>query len=110
MLKFALILAVALFGTSATDTSKNIKTLPSIEFSQSAIDFESGQPVFTDETKAILKTANLEDVRVVINDQVDLITNSDKIEISSLIELSEGTYTVLLQGKDYEETFGFTIR
>ncbi|WP_420317824.1 hypothetical protein [Ekhidna sp.] len=108
MLKFALILAVALFGTSVTETSK--KPLPSIEFSQSAIDFESGQPVFKDETTAILKTASLEEVRVVINDQVDFVTNSENIELSSLIKFSEGTYTVLIQGKDYEETFGFTIR
>ncbi|SNT18592.1 hypothetical protein SAMN05421640_2725 [Ekhidna lutea] len=111
MLKLTLLLAFILIGSPVKNEKKDAtSSIPSIEFSNPAIEFESGQPVFTKETVATLNKPDSEEVRISINDDVDVSVSSTQIELSSLINLSEGTYTILVQGKNYEETFGFTIK
>ena len=112
MPKFILILALA-FSGDAVDTTKSttiLDALPIIEFSNAALDFESGQPVFPKQTSAILKIGSAENVKIYINNEVETQVSDDQVDISTLIEFEEGTYTVLVKGKNYEEAFGFTIR
>lgn len=111
MPKVILIFALAFSGllTKEEDPIKS-KKLPIIEFSQTAIDFESGQPVFSTQTSAVLNVQRHGSVRVIINDAVDTTITKKEIDLSSLVDLSEGTYTILILGKGYQETFGFTIR
>ena len=111
MPKVILVLAIAFSGLLAREEDPiKSKKLPVINFSQTATDFESGQPVFSTQTTATLNVQRPGSVRIIINDAVDTTVNKKEIELSSLVEFSEGTYTVLIQGKDYQETFGFTIR
>lgn len=112
MPKIILIITLAFSGlfVDNEDNLLNSKKLPVIEFSNSAIDFESGQPVFSKKTNAILNVQGGGSVRVIINDAVDAKVTKKQINLSSLIEFSEGTYTVVVKGEDFEEAFGFTIR
>lgn len=111
MPKIILIITLAFSGLFAKNpTNTAVKKLPVIEFSNSAIDFESGQPVFSEETQAILNTKGAGSVRVIINDSVDKKISKKQVDLSSLIDFSEGTYTVIVKGKDFEEAYGFTIR
>lgn len=112
MHKFILILAIAFWGDSLKEDAsfEKVESMPIIVFSSPAIDFESGQPVFSKDTDATLNKFESDEVRIFINDSVDIYTDSDAVELSDLINFSEGTYTVLVQGKNYEEVFGFTIR
>lgn len=106
-----LILVFTLFLNFPVDSKKAVTPdFPSIEFSNSAIGFESGQPVFSSKTSIILNTKSSEDVRVIINDEVDTKISTNTIDLTSLVYLSEGTYTILIQGDRYEEAFGFTIK
>ncbi|MEQ8906302.1 hypothetical protein [Ekhidna sp.] len=112
MPKFILILALV-FSENAIDSPKSattIEALPSIEFSDAALDFESGQPVFSKNTTATLKVGTAEDVKIYINNEVETQINNSQVDLTSLIEFSEGTYTVLVKGENFEEAFGFTIR
>ncbi|MEP1035283.1 hypothetical protein [Ekhidna sp.] len=110
MIQFALILSLALFGTSF-ESSKSMSTLPSIEFSKPILEFESGQPVYPKGTKAFLRNLPSDKSRVVINDKVDKVLKTRRVEVSKLVELSEGTYTVMIETRNGAiETFGFTIK
>lgn len=109
MIKFTLVLSLAFFGTSFG--SKNTAILPSIEFSQPAAEFESGQPVYPKGTKAILRNIPANKARVMINDKVDKVLATKRVDVSKLVELSEGTYTVVIETPNGQsETFGFTIK
>ncbi len=83
----------------------------SIVYSEKAIDFESGQPVFTSDVKAtLIRKSNQDGVRVMINDSLDVKLFSEVIDIFDLIDPTEGTYTVVIEVGNKTETFGFTIR
>lgn len=110
MIHHVLLLTLALTIGDLPATN-DIIVLPSIEFSSPASKFESGQPVFPKGTKAILKNLTCKESRVVINDKVDQILSTDKIQVSDLVNLSEGTYTVIVEMPNgTKETFGFTIK
>lgn len=110
MTHFLLILTLTFSGISTEDTRDAINA-PSIEFSEPAAEFESGQPVFPKGTKAYLRNLPAKNSRVIINDQVDKVLDSKLVEVSKLIKLSEGTYTVMIESPDgRKETFGFTIK
>ncbi|WP_436517659.1 hypothetical protein [Ekhidna sp. To15] len=109
MIKYTLILSLVFFGTSFDST--NATELPSIEFSKPAAEFESGQPVFPKGTKAILRNLPAEKARVMINDQVDRVLDAQNVDISKLVKLSEGTYTIVVETSNGQsEIFGFTIK
>ena len=109
MIKITLILAMALFGTTVVPIETT--NLPSIEFSKPASEFESGQPVFPKGTKAVLKNLSADQSRVMINDQIDKVLVTDQVDVSNLVELTEGTYTVIVESsKGKSEIFGFTIK
>lgn len=110
MIQFVLIFTLSIFG-STTERTKSYETLPSIEFSKPAADFESGQPVFPKGTKAFIKNLSSISSRVTINDQVDQVLMTQRVDVSKLVELSEGTYTVIVESSNgVNETFGFTIK
>ncbi|MEP0984884.1 hypothetical protein [Ekhidna sp.] len=105
------ILVFVFFGNFNFDTKTSESLdVPSIEFSSSAIGFESGQPVFSRETSIVIDTKDKKNVRVIINEEVDTRISTNTIDLASLVNLSEGTYTILIQGERYEEAFGFTIK
>jgi hypothetical protein len=112
MPQFILILVLAFSGSLAnsSDTTVVLEDLPRIEFSNPALAFESGQPVFSKETSAILKIKTATEVKLIINDLVETQVSANEIDLSSLIDFKEGTYTVLIQGQGYDEAFGFTIK
>lgn len=111
MIKFALILSLTIFGTSIDDSAKSATTIPSMEFSKPAAEFESGQPVFPKGTKAFIRNLSSAKSRVVINDKVDKVLALKRVDVSKLVDLSEGTYTVIIETPTGEtETFGFTIK
>ena len=110
MIQFALILSLAFYG-NPVDDSVNMNTMPSIEFSKPAAEFESGQPVYPAGTKATLRNLPADKSRIVINDQVDKVLNSKRVDVSKLVELLAGTYTVVIESESgLNETFGFTIK
>ena len=109
MLQFVLILAITFTGTTLNES--NATTTPSIEFSKPAAEFESGQPVFPKGTKAYLRNLPTDNSRVLINDKVDRVLTSDRVDVSKLVDLSEGTYTVIIESPNgSKEIFGFTIK
>lgn len=110
MIHHVLLLTLALAVGDLSETNEVI-VLPSIEFSEPASTFESGQPVFPKGTKAVLRNLTCKESRVVINDKVDQVLSADKIEVSDLVNLSEGTYTVIVEMPNgTKEIFGFTIK
>ncbi len=111
MVQFVLILALTFCGIHTSDSSSTTTITPSIEFSKPATEFESGQPVYPKGTEAVLKNLSAKTARVVINDKVDQVLNSDQVEVSKLVQLSEGTYTVIIESPNgAKNTFGFTIK
>ncbi len=114
MPKFVLIILLG-FATDSKDKGgpeRDVtKRNTSIIYSQPAIAFESGQPVFTSDVKVTLfRKANIDGVRVVINDSLDMELSSEVIELYDLIDFTQGTYTVVVEVEDQSETFGFTVR
>ena len=82
-----------------------------VEFSKSAIGIESGQPVFTRDTKILVSNPKAEKVKIFINEDEKELKES-KIELSNL---EEGTYTMIIVSADEnkqndEQTIGFTIQ
>ncbi|MEO9482269.1 MAG: hypothetical protein ABJG47_02440 [Ekhidna sp.] len=110
MIHFVLVLTLAFSGINS-DSSATVTESPSIEFSKPAAEFESGQPVYPKGTKAFLRNLTTDKSRVVINDKVDEILKSQRVDVSRLVDLSEGTYTVMIESPNgSKETFGFTIK
>ena len=111
MMKFTLIITLIFSNGFLAKELENTELPPSIEFSKPALEFESGQPVFPVGTEAYLRNLPSSESRVVINDKVDKILTNSRVEVSKLVKLSEGTYTVLVELQDGKnETFGFTIK
>ena len=109
MKKITLILTLAF--VAGAFAPKKTTELPSIEFSKPASDFESGQPVFPKGTKAFLRNLPSDKSRVMINDEVDKVLDAKRVDVSKLVELSEGTYTIVIETSNGKsEFFGFTIK
>ena len=85
-----------------------------LEFSKNAIGIESGQPVFSSDTKVWVSKSGTEKVKLYINEEEKEISEN-KVELSQLTELKEGTYTLVVVTTDEsnnttESVFGFTIQ
>lgn len=77
-----------------------------VEFSKKAIGVESGQPVFSKDTKVLISNPTKDKIKLYLNeDEKEIDTN--KIELN---ELAEGTYTLVVVSKKEESIFGFTIQ
>ena len=115
MVKFTILLFSALV-TDFYANERGLETVPadsfaSIIYTEPAVDYESGQPVFSQQVRATLfRKSNHQEVRLVINDLIDITIDTQVIELYELVEFKEGTYTVQLVTDKGEETFGFTIR
>ncbi|SNT36352.1 hypothetical protein SAMN05421640_3561 [Ekhidna lutea] len=113
MIKFVLILVSVVsfnFVVSYTTTMEN--TQPNevaVVFSDEAVAIESGQPVFTKGTKIWVTNPNKEDIKVYLNEKEDKISD-EKVDLSQITNLNEGTYTLVLNTDSEEKVFGFTIQ
>lgn len=94
---------------NATENSSQIENVE-VEFSNQAIGIESGQPIFTKDTKIWVSNPTDEKVKLFINEKEKVMTNK-KVEIG---DLTEGTYTLMIVGIEKNEgekrTVGFTIQ
>ena len=110
MTKFVtLIIAAFSLNFNAADRNNQIEDVE-VEFSNKAIGIESGQPIFTKDTKVWVSNPTEERVKIFINEDEKEMTDR-KVEISGL---TEGTYTLMIVGTEesYGEkrTIGFTIQ
>ncbi|MEQ8907434.1 hypothetical protein [Ekhidna sp.] len=80
-----------------------------IEFSDKAVAIESGQPVFTKGTKIWISNPQKEAIKLYLNEEEKEI-NSEKVELSEIAKLNEGTYTLVVNTTKEEKIFGFTIQ
>ena len=113
MPKFALLLIMAILTDAKVNNPRTdtVKRIASIVYSEKAMEYESGQPVFSSNVEAmLLHRSNQDGVRVIINDVFEDTFDSNVIELNDIVELSEGTYTVVIESGNEEETFAFTIR
>jgi len=113
MIKFITILVSLLslntFFTFGLVDSKDAPQPVEVEFSGTAVAIESGQPVFEKGTDVWVSNPGQEEVQIFLNEQ-ETESNSEKIELSKIILIGEGTYTLVIQTSDEEKTFGFTIQ
>ena len=112
MIKFVSILISVMslnFMMSYTTASTQIDEVE-VAFSNKAIAIESGQPVFTQDTKIMVSYAGSEKVKIYINDKEQELKD-EQVEISGL---EQGTYTLMFVAAEQEEnnvrTVGFTIQ
>ena len=80
-----------------------------IQFSETAIAIESGQPVYAKGTKIWLSNPAKEEMKIYLNEQ-EKEMNAGKIELSEITNLNEGTYTLVVNTNSDERIFGFTIQ
>ena len=96
-------------SSTTTDQLNEIE----LEFSNDAIAIESGQPVFTKDTKIWLSNPSESKVKLYINEEEKEIDDSI-VDVSDLTKLEEGTYTLMavkeVDNKKEEIIFGFTIQ
>ncbi|MEQ6166560.1 MULTISPECIES: hypothetical protein [unclassified Ekhidna] len=113
MIKFiSILVSVVSFNFVVSYSTTKAETQPQevgIEFSDSAIAIESGQPVFSKGTKIWLSNPSKENIKLYLNEQEKEI-NSEKVELSEIANLNEGTYTLVLSTNSDEKVFGFTIQ
>lgn len=111
MLKFVSILVALAFiepGKMLSENSSQINEVK-VEFSESAIGIESGQPIFSKGTKVWVSNPTETLIDLFINDE-EKSMKEKKIEISNL---TAGTYTIMIVNankKDEKRTVGFTIK
>ena len=94
-------------GTTAFESSSQISEVK-VEFSESAIGIESGQPIFSKETKVLVSNPTETAINLYINDEEKEMEEKE-IEISGL---EPGTYTIMIVNAsktDEKRTVGFTI-
>lgn len=110
MLKFVSILVMMVsmgFGSPVSDNSQIEEVM--VEFSEKALGIESGQPIFSKETKITVSNTTETEIKLYINDDEKEMMEK-KVEISGL---ESGTYTLMIvDAKKTEEkrTVGFTIQ
>ena len=80
-----------------------------IEFSNEAVAVESGQPVFNKGTNVWLSNPQKEEIKLYLNEE-EKYTNAEKVDLSEIINLNEGTYTLVININSEEKVFGFTIQ
>ncbi|MBC6401331.1 MAG: hypothetical protein GDA42_11275 [Ekhidna sp.] len=110
MIKFiTLTIAVFSLGFNAADGNARIEDVV-VEFSNQAIGIESGQPVFTKDTKIWISNPTEEKIKLYIN-EYEREVKDKKVEISGL---DKGTYTLMIVGEKENEgknkIVGFTIQ
>ena len=111
MLKFVSILVTLAFiepGKTLSENSSQINEVK-VEFSESAIGIESGQPIFSKGTKVWVSNPTETQIDLFINDE-EKSMKEKKIEISNL---TAGTYTIMIVNAnktDEKRTVGFTIQ
>ncbi|MEO1253438.1 MAG: hypothetical protein AAFY41_00950, partial [Bacteroidota bacterium] len=98
MIKLIFILPLILTFSSRKENHgmDNPSRKVSIIYSQPAITYESGQPVFSSQVEiTLLRKSSQNGVRLLVNDCLDVKISSEIIELSELIALNAGTYTVV---------------
>jgi len=111
MLKFVVITLFMLSSEFETTSDKHVVQIEDVkvEFSESAIGIESGQPIFSKETKVWVSNPTKTKINLYINDDEKEI-DQQKVEIA---DLSSGTYTIMIVNAskhDERRTVGFTIQ
>ncbi|WP_425392329.1 hypothetical protein [Ekhidna sp.] len=97
---------VVSFGTTkAENQPQDVE----IQFGDKAVAIESGQPVFNKGTKIWLSNPKKEEIKIFLNEAEKEI-RSKKVELSEITKLDEGTYTLVVNTKNDEKVFGFTIQ
>ncbi len=113
MIKFVTILAsVVSFNFVVSFTTTSIESQPSevtIEFSDTAVAIEGGQPVFQKGTKVWVSNPKKENIQLHLNEKEKEV-NEEKVDLSKITNLEEGTYTLVVTTEIEEKVFGFTIQ
>lgn len=110
MIKSIILIVSSLsLSLNAIENSSQIENVE-VEFSNKAIGIESGQPIFTEDTKVWVSNPTDEKFKLFINEDEKEMAEK-KVEIAGL---SKGTYTLMIVGTDRNEgekkTIGFTIQ
>ncbi|MEO9873122.1 hypothetical protein [Ekhidna sp.] len=109
MIKFVSVLAsvvsINFLVAFTTTTSPEVE----LEFSNQAIAIESGQPVFSKDTKVWVSNPRKEELKLYIN-EVEKEISEGKVDLADITNLNEGTYTLIVNSKTEEKVFGFTIQ
>ena len=112
MLKFVTVLASVVslnFVVSLTTTTiESQQSEVAIEFSNTAVAIESGQPVFRKGTKVWVSNPQKEKIQLYLNEKEKEISDK-KVDLSKITNLNEGTYTLVINTNAEEKVFGFTI-
>jgi methionine-rich copper-binding protein CopC len=103
------VVSVNFYVSYNTTKAENQPQEVDLEFSDDAVAIESGQPVFTKDTKIWLSNPLKEEIKLYLNEE-EKETNSEKVELSEITNLSEGTYTLVVNTNTNEKVFGFTIQ
>lgn len=110
MIKFvAILLSVVGFNFVVSFTTSSQPQELEVEFSNSAVAIESGQPVFSKGTKVWISNPKKEEIKLYLNEEEKEI-NEEKIDLSKITSLEEGTYTLVVNTNADEKVFGFTIQ
>jgi len=111
MLKFVVITFFMFSSKFESTIDKRIVQIEDVkvEFSENAIGIESGQPIFSKDTKIWVSNPTKTKINLFINDD-EKEMEKQKIEIS---DLEIGTYTIMIVNASKQEekrTVGFTIQ
>ena len=110
MIKLVILIVSSLsLNFNAAKSNNQIENVE-VEFSTQAIGIESGQLIFTEDTKIWVSNPTDEMIKLFINEDEKEMMDK-KVEISGL---SKGTYTLMIVGVEKNEgekrTVGFTIQ
>ena len=111
MLKFVSIIISIVFlelGDTSAPINYQLDEVK-VEFSERAIGIESGQPIFSRDTKVTVSNPTDTEIKLYINDEEKQM-NDRTIEISGL---KSDTYTIMIMDAEKTEekrTVGFTIQ
>lgn len=109
MIKFVSVLITVMslnFAVVYTTTEFSQKSGIDVEFSNDAIKVESGQPVFSKDTKVTISNPTNKSVKLYLNEEEKEISKG----MIELDRLEEGTYTLMvIDAENSKSTFGFTI-
>lgn len=111
MVKFVAILISVVsvnFYVSMTTIDNQPQEL-AIEFSDDAVAIESGQPVFKKGTKIWVSNPQKEEIKLYLNEEEKEMSD-EKVDLSEITNLEEGTYTLVVNTNTEEKVFGFTIQ
>ncbi|MEO1253555.1 MAG: hypothetical protein AAFY41_01535 [Bacteroidota bacterium] len=113
MVKFvSILISVVSFNFVVSFTTIKNESQPSevtIEFSNTAVAIEGGQPVYEKGTKVWISNPQKESIELHVNEKVKEVSE-EKVDISKIIALEEGTYTLMVSTVEEDKVFGFTIQ